>query len=144
MRLSLAARSTRSSACSSSSAGDVFEEPAGGGVGVAEPADDLLVGGDDDALGGQVVAQHPRPCSIFCRARFRIAVMSALKLPAGVTDPPGRISGWSPPATRGRAAHTPAAGKLGAAGIPRRRRGSRAALWTSRGQTRASVIGRNA
>jgi hypothetical protein len=27
------------------------------------------------------------PCSIFCRARSRIAAMSVVKLPAGMVDP---------------------------------------------------------
>jgi len=37
---------------------DGFEQAASGDVGVADSADDLLVGGDDDPLGHQVLPQH--------------------------------------------------------------------------------------
>src|SRR5689334_7776790 len=75
---------------------DVLNQPPGGHVGVAEPPDDLLVRGDHDALGGEVLLEHALQVVVGERLvggmraggqRGRIEVGVAAKLADPLGDP---------------------------------------------------------
>jgi len=69
----LPSRSLRSSACSSSCSRILFISAAGGRIGVADPADDLLIAADDDPLGYQVLGEHAFEIGLVDRDVFGVA-----------------------------------------------------------------------
>jgi hypothetical protein len=63
----------RSSACPSSCSRILSISAAGGRIGVADPADDLLIAADDDPLGHQVLGEHAFEIGLVDRDVFGVA-----------------------------------------------------------------------